>query len=426
MTDTAHTSDTDGSNTAPGLGVIGYLYRPFARASVWKAALYNLTDIVVAWAATVVIVGATVLSTGFIPLAAVVVPVTLIVLRAAGRPERARVRTLLGVDVEPPPERLRPARFVDKVVVPVKDVFAWRAVGYFVMKVALGNLAFFITIAALWGSIALITMPLWLSDQRTVSEGVAVLRLVIASLGGLVVLAAAPRVITGVASLSGVMARALLGPISEERIKQLEGLRSSAVRAVDVDRRRIEQDLHDGAQVRLTALALQIGLAREAVAEGGDKERVSGLLDEAHAQAKQALREIRDLARGIHPAILTDRGLNDALVSMVGRLPIPIDLEVEVHQRPSPEIESVVYFVAAEAVTNAVRHSDSPTVGLRVVRSGEEITVEVRDRGRGGADPEQGTGLANLRERVEAAGGRMVVQSPEGVGTLVKAVVPCD
>jgi signal transduction histidine kinase len=393
-------------------------YGSFGDANVWRAVLYNLLGGPIAWTAAFVIVMTVVISVGFIPLMLLLPPAALLLVRRAGGLERARARAFLGIHVDAPAPRVRAEGFLQWVQLAITDAIAWRALGYFVVLFGLGNLTFFATIGVGSAAVTQLSVPFW--------AGPTDFPKVLIFFGGLVVLALFPRVVMALAQLNGRLVGALLGPAPEAKIKELEGQRSSAVRVADVDRRRIEQDLHDGAQVRLTALALQIGLAREAVSEGADTERVSELLDEAHSQAKQALREIRDLARGIHPAILTDRGLSDALISMVGRLPVPIDLDVDISERPSPEVESIVYFVAAEAVTNAVRHSDSPTVGLRVVRSGDEITLEVRDRGRGGADPEQGTGLASLRERVEATGGRMTVESPEGVGTLVRAVVPCN
>lgn len=418
MTDIIEGPEADRPNRVGSL--LGSVYGPLGDQRVWFAGLYNLLGFPIAWAAAVIILIGTVVSVGFLPLIFLLVPAILELLRRASGLERARARALLGVHVEPPESTDRADGFVDWIRQRIKDPVAWRALAYFVVLFGLGNFAFVLTVMVVGGAVILATVPLWAEGVPGLIDYVPLI------VGGPVLLAIGPRVVLGVAALTGRLAGALLGPAPELRIRELEGRRSSAVRVADVDRRRIEQDLHDGAQVRLTALALQIGLAREAVAEGATTERVAELLDEAHTQAKQALREIRDLARGIHPAILTDRGLDDALTSMVGRLPVAIDLDVDISERPSPEIESIVYFVAAEAVTNAVRHSDSPTVALRVVRSEGEITVEVRDRGRGGADPEQGTGLANLRERVEATGGRMTVQSPEGVGTLVRAVVPCN
>lgn len=418
MTDITERPGAERPNRLASL--LGYVYGPLGDPKVWLAGLYNLLGFPIAWTAAVVILFGTVVSIGFIPLVFLLLPALLDLVRRAGGLERARARAFLGIHIEAPGSAEAADGFVGWIRQRIKDPISWRALAYFVVLFGLGNLAFFVTVAVVGGAVLLTTSPLW-------AEGIpGPVDYLFPVLGFLVLLAVGPRAVWGLAALSGRLAGALLGPAPELKIRELEGRRSSAVRVADVDRRRIEQDLHDGAQVRLTALALQIGVAREAVAEGAATERVAGLLDEAHNQAKQALREIRDLARGIHPAILTDRGLDDALTSMVGRLPVPIDLDVEISERPSPEVESIVYFVAAEAVTNAVRHSDSPTVALRVVRSDDEITVEIRDRGRGGADPARGTGLANLCERVEATGGQMTVQSPEGVGTLVKAVVPCN
>lgn len=417
------------------------VYGPLADPKVWRATLYHLLDCAVAWAGAAIVVIGLFASMALAPLALLVLAGALTAVRRVAGLERARARGLLGVEVDDPPQLERGTGFVQWVRAMIKDTVAWRAVGYLVVRFTLGNAAFFATVGVWWAALALITTPIWAgpdaaemlyrgsgmpADTMDLATIVDVWwEYVVAVVVGLGVLALAPRVVQGFAGLSGWAVRTLLGPAAGARIRQLEGQRSSAVRVADVDRRRIEQDLHDGAQVRLTALAMQLGLAREAITEGADTARVAELVDDAHAQAKLALREIRDLARGIHPAVLTDRGLDVALTSMVGRLPIPVDLEVEVADRPSPEVESIVYFVAAEAVTNAVRHADSPTVGLRVVRDGDEIVVEIRDRGRGGADPSRGTGLTNLRERVEATGGEMTVQSPEGVGTLVRAAVPC-
>lgn len=416
MNDVAEEAEMD--LTKRGRSILHVAYGPLADLRVWLAAAYILLGFPVAWVAAMVIVVGTLVSVGFLPLLLVGVPALLVLSRRAGEIERARARVLLSIDVEPPTP-LGPAEgSLDWIRKRIKDRVGWRALAYFAVLFGLGNLAFVATVAIGSGSLALMTTPLW----SGATAGPALLGV----LGGVSLLALTPRLVLALGGLSGRLVVALLGPAPEVKLRELEGRRSSAVKVADVDRRRIEQDLHDGAQVRLTALALQIGLAREALAEDADTARVTELLEGAHSQAKHALREIRDLARGIHPAILTDRGLDAALTSMVGRLPVSIDLSVDISERPSPEIESIVYFVAAEAVTNAVRHADSPTVGLRVVRSGDEMTVEVRDRGRGGADPEQGTGLANLRERVEATGGRLTVESPEGVGTLVKAVVPCN
>lgn len=411
---------------------------PLVDPATWRATLYHLLDGAVAWLGIGFVALGLTASVWLTPFALVglaVLAVLLHVSRWLGAVERGRARWLLGLEVAEPvrPDR-RGLGLVDHVRVTLRDGVAWRAVAYLVVRFPLGVLASVATLTSWYVAVSLVTSPVWgpLIPASAVQYGVGFDSVVdtwweytLAFLLGMVALALAPRVVGLLAGSSRWVVRSLLGPGVGARIQQLEGQRSSAVRSADVDRRRIEQDLHDGAQVRLTALAMHLGLAREALAEGADRDRVAELVEEAHVQAKVALREIRDLARGIHPAILTDRGLEAALVSMVGRLPVPVELEVDVATRPSPAVESIAYFVAAEALTNAVRHADSATVGVRVVCERDDVVVEVRDRGRGGADPASGTGLANLRARVEAAGGDLSVQSPVGVGTLVRAVMPC-
>lgn len=409
---------------------------PYTDPALWRASLYHVLDGAVAWIGVALVGVGLTAAVGMIPFALVGLGVLAVLLRVArwvGKLERRRARALLGLEVaEPAPLDHRDLTFVDRVRATLRDAVAWRAIAYLIVRFPLGLAASTAMLTAWSVVVYLLSVPLEavVDGHIDVLEGTDTTAKLLAGgtlffLAGLAALAVLPFVVRVIAAVSRWLVRALLGPDPDVRIRQLEGQRSSAVRSADVDRRRIEQDLHDGAQVRLTALAMQLGLAREAIGEGADRTRIAELVGDAHDQAKLALREIRDLARGIHPAILTDRGLDAALASMVGRLPTPVDLEVDVTPRPDPAVESVAYFVAAEAVTNAVRHADSPEVGLRVVREGDELVVEVRDRGCGGADPSRGTGLDNLRERVEATGGELTVMSPEGVGTLVRAVMPC-
>ena len=409
-------------------------YAPLRDGATWRATFYNLLDLPAAWLALLLLLAAGGFSMVLAPLALVVLAGLVAVVRRVARVERWRARRLLGVHVDEPAAPAEHDGVLEWVTGNLKDTTAWRAVAYLAVRFALGNVAFFITALSWWVTLATLTTLAWadspLTDTSRPGDMYAILDVwwehALAFTAGMVALAVVPRVVLGVGWLSGRAVTTLLGPGRDAEIRRLEGQRSSAVRIADVDRRRIEQDLHDGAQVRLTALAMQLGLTREALAEGAERETISALVDEAHGQAKQALREIRDLARGIHPAILTDRGLDAALTSMVGRLPIAVDLEVDVDPRPPAAVESIAYFVAAEALTNAVRHADSQQVGLRVVSDGDHVVVEVRDRGRGGAVADRGTGLANMRQRVESVGGQLSVMSPEGVGTLVRAVVPCE
>ena len=412
---------------------VAHAYAPLRDPTTWRVTLYHLLDLPAAWLAFFLLLAAGGFSVVLAPLALVVLAAVVAVVRRVARIERWRARQLLDLHIDepaPPPDR---DGVLEWATGNLKDTAAWRAVAYLAVRFALGNVAFFVTALSWWVTLAMLTTLVWadspFTDAPHPGDLYAILDVwwehALAFGAGLVALAVVPRVTRGIGWLSGRTVTTLLGPGPDAQIRRLEDQRSSAVRIADVDRRRIEQDLHDGAQVQLTALAMQLGLTREALAEGAERDTIATMVDEAHGQAKQALREIRDLARGIHPAILTDRGLDAALASMVGRLPVDVDLEVDVDPRPPAAVESIAYFVAAEALTNAVRHADSQEVGLRVVGDGDQVVVEVRDRGRGGAVADRGTGLANMRQRVESAGGELCVMSPEGVGTLVRAVVPC-
>jgi signal transduction histidine kinase len=209
----------------------------------------------------------------------------------------------------------------------------------------------------------------------------------------------------------------------EERIETLETTRAGAVDAQETELRRIERDLHDGAQARLVALGMSLGMAEQKISD--DPERAGELLAEARIGAEHALRELRALARGIHPPVLADRGLEAALASLASSTPLSVGLSVDVAPRPAPAVESAAYFVAAEALANAAKHARADRVDITIFREGESIELEVRDDGHGGADPE-GSGLRGLRRRVEALDGRLSVTSPRGGPTTIRAELPCE
>jgi signal transduction histidine kinase len=209
----------------------------------------------------------------------------------------------------------------------------------------------------------------------------------------------------------------------EERIETLETTRAGAVDAQETELRRIERDLHDGAQARLVALGMSLGMAEQKLSD--DPELAGELLAEARLGAEHALRELRDLARGIHPPVLADRGLAAALASLASSTPLPVELSVDVVPRPAAAVESAAYFVAAEALANAAKHARAQRVVIKIVRLGDLIELEVHDDGQGGADPE-GSGLRGLRRRVEALDGRLAVTSPRGGPTTIRAELPCE
>jgi signal transduction histidine kinase len=207
-----------------------------------------------------------------------------------------------------------------------------------------------------------------------------------------------------------------------ERISTLESTRAGAVDVQEAELRRIERDLHDGAQARLVALGMSLGMAEQKLSTDADAARQ--LLAEARAGAGEALRELRDLARGIHPPVLADRGLEAAVRALAAGSPIPVVVSVENPERAKPPVESAAYFVVAETLANAGKHSGASRVTVRIVRTGDVLSVEIEDDGAGGADL-SGSGLSGLRRRVEALDGTLTVASPAGGPTTVRAELPC-
>jgi len=218
---------------------------------------------------------------------------------------------------------------------------------------------------------------------------------------------------------------ALLGPGSRQRVEELTESRAGAVDVAHAELQRIERDLHDGAQARLVALAMDLGRAEEKVGE--DPEAGRELIGEAREEALRALGELRELVRGIGPSILRDRGLEAAIASLATGRAQPVDYTVDVGEpRPPATVEAAAYFVVAESIANAAKHSGASRMSVRVWRdAANRIVVECSDDGRGGADPAAGTGLTGLIQRVRALDGTLTVTSPAGGPTTIRAEIPC-
>jgi signal transduction histidine kinase len=316
----------------------------------------------------------------------------------------------------------------------VRSGSRWREIGYHLLRLPVGALTTTIALVAWSVSLAMLAMPFVVSRLPgdvarlgifDVHEGSAAWW---ASLAGLVgVVLVAPWATIGLAALDERFARGLLaahqGDALEARVVQLEASRAAAVDSAEGERRRIERDLHDGAQQRIVSLAMDLGMARERFDD--DPVAAKALVVDAHEEAKAALGELRDLVRGIHPAILADRGLDAALSSVVARAAVPVSLSVDVALRPYPAVESTAYFVVSEALTNVDKHAHAKDASVTIVRRGDRLVVEVRDDGSGGADPAKGTGLHGLEERVRSLGGWMHVMSPAGGPTTVLVELPC-
>ena len=217
--------------------------------------------------------------------------------------------------------------------------------------------------------------------------------------------------------------RRLLAPSMAERVEWLTETRTQALDASAVELRRIERDLHDGAQAQLVSIALQLGMAEDLLDRDVDAAR--GLLTEARAGATAAMSELRALVRGIHPPLLAERGLGGALEALAMRSAVPVECDVALERRLPAPVESALYFSAVELVTNAIRHSGAARVSMRVSSERGRVVLRVADDGRGGADPAAGSGLRGLQRRLAPFDGVLHVSSPAGEGTVVVAEVPC-
>jgi signal transduction histidine kinase len=349
------------------------------------------------------------------------------------RMERTRVRL---VDHRPAVSAHRPpvhAGFARRVRHRYTDAATWREVAYACL---LGTVAPMLSLAALLAVglvVTFVVSPLILAAQRPGGDPVALGFGSAATVGqttpyvivGVLLLPLIPYLLTVLAGGHAAVARALLLDGSTDRLRaQLVEVTRSRVRMADAfaaERRRIERDLHDGAQQKLVSLTLRLGLARLDLPDG------SPAADEvatAHEQAKQVMTELRDLIHGIQPQILTELGLPSALDDLADQCPVPVTVEARLPGRLPAEIETTGYFVAAEALTNVARHSGATTASVTVRQESDMLTIEIHDDGHGGADPGHGSGLTGLADRLAVTGGRMLLSSPSGGPTLLRAELP--
>ncbi|MFH9676307.1 sensor histidine kinase [Streptomyces sp. NPDC017405] len=367
--------------------------RPAYDVHTWKEILHLLLNLPVAvvgftYAFVVVVAG------GVLSLTAIGLPLLALSLlgsRQLGKLERARARKLLGVRVEEPtPLPLaRSGGPMQRLWMALKDPVGWRTLLYDVIRLPWGVLTFCTTLVSL--------VVLW---------------------------PVLPYLSRGLANLDRAMVRGLLSPSDEleRRIAELESDRGIVVDTAAADLRRIERDLHDGAQARLVSLAMGLGLAREKLLE--DPDTAAAMVDEAHGEVKLALQELRDLARGIHPAVLTDRGLDAALSAIAARCTVPVRVEVDLPARPAQAIEGIAYFTVSELLQNISKHSRARTASVDVRHADGRLLVRVTDDGVGGARFDGGSGMRGLAERLGAVDGRFAVDSPAGGPTVVTAELP--
>ena len=392
-------------------------------AEAWRATAHVVVSMLVGTVMFVLVVVGLALGVGLMPAFLLGVPVLALVLVAAhqlARVERARVALFTGERVDgwelPPGWRAK-----------LRCGGLWREVAYalVLLPVAAVGMALVIGTWAAGTALALLPLTSLAAEQDAGITGEVPVLLLFAV--GVALLLTAPWLAQGWTQVELALVRGLLGPRGDAelraRVEQLTDTRERVVLAGDAERVRIERDLHDGAQSSLVSLAMSLGRARAKLDE--DPAGARDLLDQAHLDAKRALAELRDLARGIHPAVLTDRGLDAALSALAARSPVPVTVQVDVAERPSPTVEAVAYFVVAEALTNVAKHARARAAAVRVLQAGDRLYVTVLDDGAGGADLALGTGLAGLRDRVAAVDGRLALSSPTGGPTELTVELPC-
>ncbi|WP_432573436.1 sensor histidine kinase [Kineococcus sp. SYSU DK005] len=358
--------------------------------------------------------------------------------------ERYRLAAVLGEHVPAPPRRRRPASRWRRLAL---DPRAWRYAGHLALVSTLGVLGGALVLGLTTTGLAALLAPAVADGPLSAPFGVpgtldAPGPLVAA--GGLLLLLLAPPVARAVTAVEVRTAHALLGGARElreaalrRRVETLTRTRSRTVDSVEAERRRIERDLHDGPQQRLVSLSMQLGMAKRALDRGGP-DAARDLLDAASTSASAAIADMRHVARGIHPPVLTDRGLDAAVSALAASSPVPVDVEVHFppEQRPSPTAEAIAYFCVSEALTNTAKHARASRAVVQVWReaagpAGEDLLrLRVSDDGVGGAVPAGGTvadggsGLRGLGDRLAAVDGWLHLDSPPGGPTVLEAGVP--
>nr|WP_189332904.1 sensor histidine kinase [Actinoplanes ianthinogenes] len=387
----------------------------------WRSLAYLVSGVLVG-AATVASLA--VLLIGGTLLAVALVGLVLLFAAALSGPvvarfERMRLR-LVDHDPAPDPHRapLEPG-WRGWLAVRLREQQTWRELGYVVVS----------ALALWWIDFAILALSLSLP---VVSAGEIVVdpqvpwfgRIFLAVVTPVLVLVAAYPV-TVWAGARAALARTILAPRDAEigaRLTEVARSRARLVDAFEVERRRIERDLHDGAQQRLVGLTLALGLARLDLPDGSP---AAGSIDDAHEQATLALAELRELIRGVHPQVLTDRGLIAAAADLASRSPVPVDIDITLPGRLPTAVETTAYFVIAETLANVAKHSRAGRAAVRGRLLDRRLIVEIRDDGVGGADSAAGTGLSGLLDRAAAADGTLAVSSPAGGPTIITLELPC-
>ncbi len=415
----------------------------YRSAAVWKQTAHLLLGLIMAVGLFSAV--ATVLPTA-VGLSVTLVGIPLLAVsvwggRGVAAIERLRFRALLGADLPEWAPVEWEAGAAARLKQALSDRPGWKGLAYSMVALPWNVLTFSLTVT-LWSLAAgLLSAPLWsqwsepppvfhLGTQRVeIAGGWLLACAAAATLLGLVLLLVLPAAIAGLCRADTSIARALLTPNADQhlqqRVSELQGSRDASVASSAAELRRIERDLHDGAQQRLVSVAMTLGLAKERLGEAADPQ-TKELVGKAHDDAKQAIAELRDLVRGIHPAVLTDRGLDAAVSALAARCPVPVEVRSELGgRRLSPAAEGAAYFVVAEALTNVAKHSAARKATVQLEERDGRLFVDISDDGIGGAAAASTGGLRGMVDRVTAVEGRIRIASPAGGPTTLSVEVPC-
>lgn len=418
------------------------LFGPYTQTRVWLESGHLLSDLPIGIGLFTVAITMLSLSVGLM-VTLVGVPLLAITVsggRTIGMIERTRMKWLLGADLASHAPLVWQQGLWQRAKQMLTDRPGWKGIAYSLVMLPLGIVNFTVVVA-LWSvAFACASLPLWgwaikppppftIGGTNYDLHGLSLLGVsAAAGVLGLVLVAALPRIVHAMASVDVALARALLAPDEGAqlvaRVSELQVSRDAFVASSADELRRIERDLHDGAQQRLVSLAMNLGRAKERLQESDD-ERTRALVGAAHDEAKQAIVELRDLVRGIHPAVLTDRGLDAAVSALVARCPVAVTLHSELPRRLPPSVEAAAYFVVAEALTNVAKHSRARAAVVRLAERDGLLIIEVHDDGIGGAAEADGGGLRGLHDRVAGVEGRLRIASPVGGPTVVSVELPC-
>jgi signal transduction histidine kinase len=425
------------TSTSPEIGrsavrtVLGAWLHP----RTWASLAHVMVGVIVTTATFTLVVTAVSVSFGLLFALLIGIPflgLTLLMTQGLGAFDRARYRVLLGEQIASPHVPIKGNAWVWFRKRALSGA-AWKEVLWFLLTWPLTLAAFVIVISLASWSVAMSALPAYIDRLPNDTASFGRLHIhqgssfVIAGVGlaGLILV---PWIIRGWTALDATMARFMLGPNAktaalQSRVENLTVTRAATVDAAESERRRIERDLHDGAQQRLVALAMSLGMASEKM--DSDPSAAKLMVADAHQEAKKAVAELRDLARGIHPVSLSDRGLAGALPGLAARCPVPVEVNVDIKNRPLPAIEGIAYFVVSEGLTNMVKHADATKGWVSAKQVGDRLIVEIRDNGLGGAIVKPGGGLSGLQDRVASIDGTLSVFSAPAGSTTVTAILPC-